>query len=94
MTKKYVHEMMVWAVNCEKWDSALKHGEKLDYKFEVWTQDTLKEMGILNWETDKSVLMAERTASDKPKLQSIFKAKKKYKTNLKRKTRPRPKRKS
>jgi hypothetical protein len=94
MTKKYVHEMMVWAVNCEKWDAALKYGEQFNYKFEVWTQDTLKEMGILNWETDKTVLLAERTASNKPKLQSIFKAKKKYKTSISRNKRPRPKRKS
>ena len=94
MTKKYMHEMMVWAVNCEKWDAALKYGERLDYKFEVWTQDTLKEMGILNWETDKTVLLAERAASKKPKLQSIFKAKKKYNTSLSRSKRPRPKRKS
>jgi hypothetical protein len=98
--KRYINEMMSWAINCEKWDSALKLAERTNIIFEIWTEDTLKAMGILNWETNKSVLMSERTASTKPKLKNIYKAKKKTtaakKTLLVKKQtfRPRPNRKS
>ena len=81
-TKKAMTEEVTWQINCAKWDAAKKLCDKNGIVFEIWTEDTLKEMGILSWETDKSVLMNESTRSNKPKLKPI------------RKTANRPKRRS
>ena len=39
--------------------------------FEVWTENHLKAMGILNWETDKAVLINESKASNRPKMKNL-----------------------
>lgn len=92
-TEKYLSEMMTWAVNCEKWDAALKLAEKNQFIFEIWTEDTLSDMGIMKWKTEKRKLISERTASKKPKMVDLTK-KKRPKPIQSRKPRPRPKRKS
>lgn len=84
-SEKYLKEMMVWAVNCEKWDAAVKLSEKNDFVFEIWTEETLERMGILKWKTEDRKLISERTASKKPKFKVLA---------SKKKPRPRPKRKS
>jgi len=85
---KYLNEMLTYTVNMAKWHKATEVSKDNKFKFEIWTEDTLKNMGILNWETSKTVLLKESKKSKKPKFQSIFKA---MKTKPKR---PRPTRKS
>lgn len=87
-TSRYVNEMITYTINMSKWAKATEVSERNDFVFEIWTEKTLKEMGILNWETDKTKLLKESTKSKKPKFVDIFKS---AKTKAKR---PRPKRKS
>lgn len=82
-TKKYIDEKLTFYTNMEKWQTATKLCNDNDTEFVIWTEDTLKEMGILQWETDKRVLRNESTKRAKPKLKK-----------LNRPRRPRPKRKS
>jgi len=70
-TQKYLREVMTYAVNQEKWSTAKRFCRRNGMKFEVWTEDHLKQLGILTWETDKSVLMAESKDSKKPKMKSL-----------------------
>ena len=70
-TQKYVNEVMTYAVNQEKWAVAESFCLKNNMTFEVWTEIKLKKFGILNWETDKAVLMAESKDSKKPKLRHL-----------------------
>jgi len=46
-TKKYIKEVFTWGINIAKWDSAMRWAKKNDYKFEIWTEHTLKNMGII-----------------------------------------------
>lgn len=87
-TSRYVNEMITYTINMSKWAKATEVSKRNDFIFEIWTEKTLKEMGILNWETDKTKLLKESTKSKKPKFVDIFKSSK-----VKSK-RPRPKRKS
>lgn len=71
--KRFVNESSTWMVNQAKWEAASKVAERNKCTFEIWTEDTLKEMGILKWETDKLVLSAESRSSNKPKMKPIRK---------------------
>ena len=70
-TPKYLKEVMTYAINQEKWSTAKRYCRRNGIKFEVWTEKKLKELGILSWETDKSVLMAESKDSKKPKMKKV-----------------------
>ena len=70
-TPKYLREVMTYAINQEKWSTAKRYCRRNGIKFEVWTEKKLKELGILSWETDKSVLMSESKDSKKPKMKNI-----------------------
>lgn len=83
-TKNFLQEKMTWMINNEKWIAARKICAKHDINFEIWTEDTLQEMGILKWETNKTVLKEESTSSKKPKMKPM----------VKRRTTPRPRRRS
>lgn len=80
-TKKYLNEVMTYAINAEKWKAAREVCKNNDLIFEIWTEDTLAEMGLLHTspENKKQVLREGRA---KPKMKPI------------RKKRPRPTRKS
>lgn len=82
-SQKYLKEVMTYAVNQEKWSVAEKFCNKNNMTFEIWTEIKLKKFGILNWETDKGVLMQEGQSASKPKMK-----------HLTRKTPNRPKRRS
>ena len=84
-TQQYVESVMTYAVNQDKWKAAKEVCLKNNIVFEIWTEVKLKKLGILNWETDKGVLLSESKNSNKPKMQHL---------GTKRKPRPRPKRKS
>ena len=45
-TKKYINEMLTYAKNNDKWEAANKFAEHNGWKFQVWTEDTLKNLGI------------------------------------------------
>ncbi len=45
-TKRYITEVMTWARNSAKWEAASEFAEYNNYKFEVWTEKTLKKLGI------------------------------------------------
>ena len=79
-TKRYINEVATWLINQEKWKSARYHCDMNDMRFEVWTEDTLDEIGIQK--TLKPLNEEKKTKF------------KKTTTPKKRTTRPRPKRKS
>ena len=45
-TKKYLKEVMTYAKNISKWEAATEYANRNDIKFEVWTEDTIKGLGI------------------------------------------------
>lgn len=45
-TPKYIREVMTYAKNISKWDAATKWANDRGYKFEIWTEDTIKALGI------------------------------------------------
>lgn len=79
-TKKYINEVATWLVNNEKWKSARYHCVANDMQFEIWTEETLDEIGIQK--TLKPLNEAKST-----KFKKVSKP-------IKRTSRPRPKRKS
>lgn len=46
-TKKYINEVATWMVNQEKWRTAESHCKKANLTFELWTEETLDQMGIM-----------------------------------------------
>ena len=45
-TKKYIREVMEYAKNNDKWQAATEFAEHNGWKFQVWTEETLKNLGI------------------------------------------------
>lgn len=45
-TKRYVNEVMTYIKNSDKWNAAQKYADHKGWKFQVWTEDTLKNLGI------------------------------------------------
>ena len=46
-TKRYINESMTYVKNINKWEAASKYAKDNGYDFVIWTEDTLKKMGIL-----------------------------------------------
>lgn len=46
VTKKYLIEVLTYAKNISKWEAASAWSEKQGYKFNVWTEETIKSFGI------------------------------------------------
>ena len=46
-TKQYAEAVATWIVNQEKWKTAKYYCDKNNTKFEVWSENTLTEMGIM-----------------------------------------------
>jgi hypothetical protein len=46
-TKRYLQESMTFVKNQNKWKAAEKYAQRRGWKFEVWTEDTLKQMSIM-----------------------------------------------
>lgn len=61
-SKRFIEEQNTFVLNAEKWQNASIACTKNGMKFEIWTENELKKLGILNWETDKNVVIAERRA--------------------------------
>lgn len=45
-TKKYVKEVTTYITNTNKWKAAQKFAEQKEWKFQIWTEETLKNLGI------------------------------------------------
>ena len=45
-TKKYINEIVTYAKNQDKWEAATKFAKHKGWKFQVWTEETLKNLGI------------------------------------------------
>ena len=45
-TKKFINEQLTYIRNNEKWEAANKFAEHNGWKFQVWTEETLKNLGI------------------------------------------------
>lgn len=46
-TKQYIQEGFAYVKNINKWESADKYAKKLGWKFVIWTEKNLTEMGIM-----------------------------------------------
>jgi hypothetical protein len=47
LTRRYLREVLEYGQNYAKWKAAQKYAGERGYKFQVWTEDTLKNLGIL-----------------------------------------------
>jgi len=45
-TKKYINEVMTYVKNQSKWEAAEEYCENRGWQFAIWTEDTLKGLGI------------------------------------------------
>ena len=45
-TKKYLSEVFTYVKNEAKWKAAQKYARDRGYHFEIWTEDTLKSLGM------------------------------------------------
>ena len=45
-TKKYLSEVNTYLKNVSKWEAAKKWSEDRGYHFQVWHEDTLKQIGV------------------------------------------------
>jgi hypothetical protein len=43
---RYIREVMTYAKNTSKWTAADQYAKHKGWKFQVWTEDTLKNLGI------------------------------------------------
>ena len=86
-TKNYINEVATFAINSEKWKAARVIAEKHGMTFEIWTEDTLNEMGILRSpKQSKDTLRAESAQTRKPKLKPVAKKRTRSYTKPKRRS--------
>jgi len=45
-SKRYITEVMTYAKNVSKWESAEQYALDRGWEFVVWTEDTLRKLGI------------------------------------------------
>lgn len=45
-TKKYINEVTTYIKNTSKWVAANQFADHKGWKFQIWTEDTLKNLGI------------------------------------------------
>ena len=45
-TKRYVNEVTTYIKNTSKWEAANQYANHKGWKFQIWTEDTLKNLGI------------------------------------------------
>jgi len=45
-TKKYINEQLTYIKNQDKWEAADQYAKHKGWKFKVWTEETLKNLGI------------------------------------------------
>ena len=45
-SKKYIKEVMSYVKNQSKWEAAESYANQRNMKFQIWTEDTIKGLGI------------------------------------------------
>ena len=45
-SKKYINEVLTYVKNTNKWSAASDFADAKGWKFQVWTEETLKNLGI------------------------------------------------
>lgn len=45
-TRRYITEVMTYAKNISKWEAATEYASDRGWVFEIWTEETLKRLGI------------------------------------------------
>jgi len=45
-TKRYINEVTTYIKNTSKWTAAQQYAEHKGWHFQIWTEDTLKNLGI------------------------------------------------
>ncbi len=45
-TKKYLNEVTTYIKNTSKWNAAQQFANAKGWKFQIWTEDTLKNLGV------------------------------------------------
>ena len=45
-TKRYINEVTTYIKNTSKWEAAQQYADHKGWKFQVWTEDTLTNLGI------------------------------------------------
>jgi hypothetical protein len=46
-TKKYINESLTYVKNMNKWEAANEFCKDRGWDFQIWTEDTLRDMGLL-----------------------------------------------
>jgi len=60
-TKRYINEGLTYIKNVNKWKAANEFAKDRGWEFQVWTEDTLQEMGILpKWKKMKKLKPLKR----------------------------------
>tara|TARA_B100000575_G_scaffold62709_2_gene47817 strand:- start:20183 stop:20668 length:486 start_codon:yes stop_codon:yes gene_type:complete len=60
-TRRYVNEGMTYVKNMNKWKAANEMAKDRGWEFQIWTEDTLHEMGILpKWKKMKKLKPLKR----------------------------------
>jgi len=55
-TKKYLTESMTFVQNQNKWEAAIKFAEERGWKFQIWTEETLRQMGIMKMKSLPAII--------------------------------------
>jgi hypothetical protein len=50
-TKRFISEAMAYVKNMNKWEAADNYAKDRNWQFQIWTEDTLHEMGIMRKKT-------------------------------------------
>jgi hypothetical protein len=54
-SKRYISESLTYVKNMNKWEAASKYAQERGWKFQIWTEDTLKQMGIMTKDLPKTI---------------------------------------
>ena len=52
-SKRYIGEAMTYVKNMNKWEAANKYAKDRGWDFQIWTENTLKSMGIMKEQKGK-----------------------------------------
>ena len=52
-TRRYMSEVMTYSTNISKWTFAEEYAKDRGWEFQIWTEDTLKDLGIKLLNEDK-----------------------------------------
>jgi hypothetical protein len=73
-SKRYIREATTYVKNMNKWEAAAEYAKDRDWGFQIWTEKTLTEMGIMPTQSKKGSLKPlkplkpyRRKAKPKPK---------------------------